>query len=178
MELQCVVKGRRLSKFHVKVGSGRHLVKRLLFVVFLTVLLPSCQGEETTENLPPEEVALQYVKYTYSMNRKGLERLLCKNCDTQPYNRTNIMKRDLAYEYEADNVDFYDPEAYDFNDMKCAISSQNKSVVNLICKGRVVLFRKDRSEKQTWDSDRKVTLYHESGRLTICPPVCNQTKGQ
>ena len=82
----------------------------------------------------------------------------------------------FSYGYEKDNVDIYDPKAYDFNNVKCAISSQDESVVNLICKGSVFLFSKNQTLKKTWNWDRKITLYHEGNRLTICPAVCDQRK--
>ena len=108
------------------------------------------------------------------MNEKGLKSLLCEKCSLQPYNRIHITKRDFAYAYEKDNVDFYDPNAHDFSHIKCNILNQDESEINLICKGIIVLYKRDGSIQHTRRINNKQTLYPEGNRLTHCPPVCSQ----
>jgi hypothetical protein len=165
---------RFVSMIYNKMKRNPFILRELFFIIFMIVVLSSCQKEEITKDLSPEEVARLVIKYRRSFNEKGLKKLLCKNCSTQPYNRVHIRKREFAYALEKQNVDLYDPNSQDFRDIKCLVLSRNEVAVNLKCEGKIVLYARDRSIVQVTYVNREVTLYFEGDRLTICPPVCLQ----
>jgi hypothetical protein len=158
----------------LKMKRNPFFLRELFFIIFLIVILSSCQKEQIAKDLSPEEVALLVIEYTLTLNQTGLEELLCNKCSVQPFNEIAYEKGRFANALEKNNVNFYDRNAHDFSDIKCNISSRDDTDINLICKGKTVLFRRDRSVEQVSYIVRKETLHLEGDRLTICPPVCIQ----
>lgn len=149
-------------------------IKSFLFVFLTVVSLSSCQEDSFRENLSAEEVARLVIEYKQTMNEKGLNGLLCKKCSVQPYKRVHLRKSEFARAYEKENIDFYDPNSHDFSEINCGKISQDGAEINLECKGRIIIYKRNRSVASMRYIDRKLVLYIEDNRLTICPPICDK----
>lgn len=166
--------GSVVSMKYGKVGCVKFFLRELFIVLFLVVNLSSCQREEDVRGMSTEDVALLVIKYTLTLNQTGAEGLLCHKCAVQPFKGLSYEKRLFTDALEKNNVAFDDRNAHDFSDIKCAVSSREGDDIYLICKGKYILFRRDRSVEEATIMDRKVMLHLEGDRLTICPPVCSQ----
>jgi hypothetical protein len=150
-------------------------IKCFLFGIIIVAVVSSCQKIESTKIITSHEIAKLYIKYSYSLNESGMKSILCKKCSSAPYDRLHETKAEFAYAYMKKDVNFYDPDAHDFSDVDCIRLHWSDTYVELQCKGKIVLYKKDRTVHHIRNINQKVTLYLENNRFTHCPPVCSKS---